>query len=92
MKKLGLEIHMKTPFDKVVKDEETGLFKVILSDGKGSLEAEKILLAMGRPPVVKNMGLENTDITLEKGAIKADEYQNTSVEGVYAIGDVINKY
>ena len=50
--------------------------------------AEKILLAMGRPHNLKGLGLENTKIETDHGAVKIDAYQNTTVPGVYAIGDV----
>lgn len=45
---------------------------------------------MGRPPSVQGMGLENTKIKVTRGTVDVDEYQNTSVKGVYAIGDVTN--
>ena len=37
------------------------------------------------------MKLENAGVEVNKGAIKVDEYQNTNVEGIYAIGDVTNQ-
>lgn len=46
---------------------------------------------MGRPPSVHGMGLENTKIKVTRGTVDVDEFQNTSVKGVYAIGDVTNQ-
>lgn len=44
---------------------------------------------MGRKPATEDLGLENTDITVtDRGAISVDDYCQTSVEGVYAVGDV----
>ena len=46
---------------------------------------------MGRPPLFEPLKLENAGIVVEKNAIKVDEYQNTNVPGIYAIGDVTNQ-
>jgi len=45
-------------------------------------------VALGRPPDLRNLSLDNTSVKVEKGAIKVDEFQNTSVPHIYAIGDV----
>ena len=53
------------------------------------LEAEKLLVAVGRKPNTDNIGLENTKIQLDRGFIKVDQYQCTAEPGIYAIGDVV---
>jgi dihydrolipoamide dehydrogenase len=59
-------------------------------DGKQEqLEAEKLLVAVGRKPNTENIGVENTRIELDRGFIKVDPYQRTAEPGVYAIGDVV---
>jgi dihydrolipoamide dehydrogenase len=59
-------------------------------DGKQEqLEAEKLLVAVGRKPNTENIGLENTKVELDRGFIKVDPYQQTAEPGVYAIGDVV---
>ncbi|HWB82866.1 MAG TPA: dihydrolipoyl dehydrogenase [Bryobacteraceae bacterium] len=59
-------------------------------DGKQEkLEAEKLLVAVGRKPNSENIGLENTKVELERGFIKVDPYQRTAEPNVYAIGDVV---
>src|SRR5260370_31710482 len=59
-------------------------------DGKQEeLEAEKLLVAVGRKPNSENLGLENTRVELDRGFIKVDEHQLTAAPGVYAIGDVV---
>lgn len=52
-------------------------------------KAEKMLVSVGREPNVKNIGLDNTDIRLERGAIQVNEYCQTNETHIYAIGDVI---
>lgn len=59
-------------------------------DGKQEqLDAEKLLVAVGRKPNTENIGLENTRVELDRGFIKTDPYQRTAEPGVYAIGDVV---
>jgi dihydrolipoamide dehydrogenase len=54
------------------------------------VEAEMLLIATGRAPVTSDIGLETIGVTLDKGYIPVNEYMQTSVSGVYAIGDVVN--
>ncbi len=55
-----------------------------------TLEAEVVLMAIGRKPYVEGLGLDKLGMEMtQRGQIKVDEHFETSVEGVYAIGDVI---
>jgi dihydrolipoamide dehydrogenase len=59
-------------------------------DGKQEqLEAEKLLVAVGRKPNTENIGLEHTKVELDRGFIQVSPYQQTAEPGVYAIGDVV---
>lgn len=59
-------------------------------DGKQEqLEAEKLLVAVGRKPNTENLGLDKTKVELDRGFIKTDEFQRTAEPGIYAIGDVV---
>ena len=63
---------------------------LITKDGKQEqLEAEKLLVAVGRKPNTENIGLEHTKVELDRGFIKVSPYQQTAEPGVYAIGDVV---
>ena len=87
MKKHGLDARTKTPFTGV-SQLDNGLLRVSLADG-GHIDSEKVLAAMGRPPNTKPLLLDNAGIQINKhGEIIVDEYQNTNVPGIYAIGDV----
>lgn len=68
---------------------EVGDGKVVatLSSGK-TVEAEKMLVAIGRRPYTDGLGLEELDIQTERGRIIVNEYLETNVEGIYAIGDL----
>jgi len=89
MAKLHLDCRTDTPFESVEK-LENGLLRVNLADGT-SVEAEKVLSALGRPPAVDALKLENAGVEVVEGAVKVDEFQNTNVPGIYAIGDVTNQ-
>jgi dihydrolipoamide dehydrogenase len=61
-------------------------------DAKGEtllLEAERLLLAVGRIAVVKDIGLENTKAVVERGRVVVDELCRTAEPGLYAIGDLL---
>ena len=59
-------------------------------DGKQEqLTAEKLLVAVGRKPNTDKIGLESTQVQLDRGFIKVDAHQQTDEPGVYAIGDVV---
>ncbi|TBL79835.1 dihydrolipoyl dehydrogenase [Paenibacillus thalictri] len=54
-----------------------------------SLTAEKALVSVGRQANVENIGLENTDVKIDKGVIRVNEHLQTGESHIYAIGDVI---
>jgi dihydrolipoamide dehydrogenase len=58
-----------------------------LSSGK-KVEAEKMLVAIGRRPYTEGLGLEELGIQTERGKLIVNEYLETNVEGIYAIGDL----
>ncbi len=61
-----------------------------LSNGKvEEMEAECLLVAVGRKPNTDNIGAEGTAIQMERGFIKVDSMQQTCEPGVYAIGDIV---
>ncbi|MER7129304.1 dihydrolipoyl dehydrogenase [Streptosporangium saharense] len=74
-------------FFESVKTTDTGVV-VTLANGK-TLEAELLLVAVGRGAVVAGAGFEEAGIAVERGAVVVNEYCQTSVPGVYAVGDLI---
>ena len=61
---------------------------VSLEDG-ATIEADLLLVAVGRGPVTEGLGYEEAGVTLERGFVLADERCRTNVEGVYAVGDIV---
>lgn len=91
LKKEGIDIRLNQA---VYKTGNTGsAAKVFFKDKtgtEGELEADYVLVAVGRSPYVKGLGLENTEVQMDgKGFIKVNENNQTSVPTIYAIGDVI---
>lgn len=78
---------------KVMRGEERdGRMAVCLEGGK-EIEAEKILVSIGRRPSSSGLGLENSGVALDpKGNIVVNERMETSVPGIYAIGDITGKW
>ncbi len=87
LSKKGIQIVTGSKIDKLEKGSK-GL-KAVLSKGE-VVEGEKILLAIGRRANTKGMGLEEAGVRMNaKGTIEVNEYLETHVKGIYAIGDVI---
>jgi len=86
MEKIGLPLHThKVP----VKLEESEQGITIHFEDGSSHTASQVIWATGRRPNVDGLELEKAGVTLnERGFIQVDEYQNTVVDGIYALGDV----
>jgi dihydrolipoamide dehydrogenase len=88
-RKRGINFHTGAKVEKVEKTK-AGIAVTITVDGKQEkIEAEKILIAVGRKPRTENVGLEKTKIKPERGFIQVDSWMHTAEPGVYAVGDVV---
>ncbi len=85
----GIEIRANS---KVAHIDKIGwILRAALEDGS-SLDTEQIMYATGRVPNADGLGLEEIGVVRDKaGAIAVDEWQQTSVPGIYAVGDVTNR-
>jgi len=89
-KKRGIDVNTSAKVETVEKTE-TGV-KVTFTDANGKTqvkEAEKVLVAVGRAPRTRDLGVENTKIELDRGFVRVDGAQETAEPGVYAIGDIV---
>ena len=84
-KKRKMNIFTNTMVQKIEKNKSK--VKVHLKGGE-IIEADKALIAVGVQGNIENLGLEDCSITVEEGWIKVNEYMETSLSNVYAIGDV----
>ncbi len=89
-KKMKMKVLTGSSVEKV--DTSGDLCKVAIKTKKGEVqvEAEVVLSAVGISPNTENIGLEEMGVSTENGRVKVDEFYKTNVEGVYAIGDIIN--
>ena len=89
-KKTGIRSETGARADNIQKTDTGVKVTVTLANGKTEeMEAETLLVAVGRKPLTENIGLEGTKVELDRGFIKVDQYQQTAEPGVYAIGDVV---
>lgn len=86
-KKKGIDILTNSEVT-AVDTSGTGVkAKIKNAAGESVLEADILLSAVGIAANIENIGLEQTGIKTEKGKVVVDKYQQTSVAGIYAIGD-----
>ncbi|HKB68590.1 MAG TPA: dihydrolipoyl dehydrogenase [Pyrinomonadaceae bacterium] len=89
-RKRGIKSQLDTKLEKLEKTDAGVVVTGKTSKGEAvRLEAEMLLVAVGRMPFTEGLGLEGSKIKVEKGFIQVDEYQQTAEKGVYAIGDVV---
>lgn len=83
-KKKGVEFHLNT---KVIEVTPTQV--IVEKDAKTSaIDADKILVSVGRRAITKGLGLESLSIELTRQGVKVNEYMQTSHPHVYAAGDI----
>lgn len=91
MEHTGMNVHKQS---KVVKVEGVqGQTLTVHTDSGLKLEVDALIWAIGRHSLTKDIGLEKIGVEVDKkGDIVVDEFQNTGVNGVYALGDCAGKY
>lgn len=86
MQEEGPTLHTQSVPKSVQKNTDGSL--TLLLENEKSVTVDCLIWAIGRKPANSGIGLENTDIELnERNFIKVDKYQNTNVQGIYAVGD-----
>lgn len=88
-KKSKMKILVGSSVEKV--DTSGPLCKVTIKTPKGEEqhEAEIVLSAVGISPNIEGIGLEEVGVFIEKGKVKVDNYYQTNIKGIYAIGDIV---
>jgi len=88
-RKRGINFHANAKVEKV-ESTKAGIAVTFTAEGKQQkIDAEKILIAVGRRPRTENIGLEKTKIKPEREFIKTDSWRETAEPGIYAIGDIV---
>jgi glutathione reductase (NADPH) len=82
----GINLHSQTEITAIEKNTKGQL--TLTTDNAELPDVDAVIYAIGRSPLTDSLGLENTNIELDKrGYIVTDEYQNTSQANIYAVGD-----
>ncbi|GAB4522384.1 MAG: glutathione-disulfide reductase [Parvularculaceae bacterium] len=90
MKKKGIRIITQSVFEKIEKRGERDLVCHLTNGVK--IECDTVMWAIGRKPNTAGLGLEEAGVKLDAGgAVIVDEYSKTSIDHIYAVGDVTNR-
>ena len=91
LKKMGVEVMTNAKAKSWEDKGDRAVLTVELDGGKtATIDADKILLSVGRRPNSENLGLDRAGVALDKrGYITVDEKLRTNVPGIYALGDVV---
>jgi len=88
--KKNIGIFTQAMVESVKKDAKGVTVTFRDKDGKAqTLQAEKLLLAVGRKPMTDDCGLEKSKAKVERGAVHVGPYMETAEKGLYAIGDIV---
>jgi dihydrolipoamide dehydrogenase len=89
-RKREIQIFTQSTVESVKKDAKGVTVTFKGKDGKTqTLQAEKLLLAVGRKPMTDNCGLEKSKARLERGFVHTGPFMETDEKGLYAIGDIV---
>ncbi|HVG26114.1 MAG TPA: dihydrolipoyl dehydrogenase [Acidobacteriaceae bacterium] len=89
-KKRGIEINTSCKVEKIEKTKTGAKISWVDASGKPqSKEAEKVLVAVGRAPRTYDAGLDTVGLQLDRGFVTVNEWMETAVPGLYAIGDIV---
>lgn len=88
-KKQGYQLYTKTKVNSVKLEKKSTKVEIESADGKKQvLEAECVLVAIGVQGNTENIGLEKLGVKMTKGFVDVDEFMRSSVDSIYAVGDV----
>jgi dihydrolipoamide dehydrogenase len=88
LKKAGVDIYLEAKALGWEESKSGAQVKIETKDGAKTLEADVVLVTVGRKPNSENLGLEKIGVKVDKGFVSVDKQQRTNVPGIYAIGDV----
>jgi dihydrolipoamide dehydrogenase len=89
-KKQGIRVETGAKCENIERRSNGIRFQATLASGQvETIEADALLVAVGRRPNTENIGLEGTRVETDRGFIKVNGFQQTGEPGVYAIGDIV---
>ena len=92
LKKQGIKFHLNTKVEKINKNKNSVSINTLdKSNKKNTIEADVVLISVGRRPFTKYLNLEKIGVqTDKKGMVKVNKIFETNIKNIYAIGDVID--
>lgn len=85
----GVRFELGVDIKEIIDEKNEAKIHYQINGQNKEISANRILVATGRKPNIENLGLENTSIEVtDRGAIKVDDFLRTTVDNVWAIGDV----
>ncbi|KAI9244165.1 hypothetical protein BY458DRAFT_561054 [Sporodiniella umbellata] len=92
MQTVGVDFAFESSVKALVREGDAIRVEYEINNVSHSIVVDTVLWAVGRLPNIKKLNLEAVGVQLtDKGHIKADEYQNTTVDGIYSLGDACGK-
>ena len=89
-KKTGMKVMTGSFIEQVDINGEKCKITVKTRKGEEEIEADIVLSAVGITPNLENIGLEEVGVEMDKDKVKVDEYYQSNVKGIYAIGDIVH--
>ena len=91
LKKQNIKFELNTKVEKISKNDQGVIIETSNKDAKNKIEADVVLISVGRKPYTDKLNLKKIGVNLDKkGKIKVNKNFETNVKNVYAIGDVID--
>jgi len=86
----GIKVSTSSKVEKIERTAKGAKLLINTGDKKYNIEVEKVLLSVGRKPATADAGLEQASIESDGGYIKVNEFLQTTVPNIYAIGDIVS--
>ncbi len=91
LKKQNIKFELNTKVEKITKNDQGVIIEISNKDSKNKIEADVVLISVGRKPYTDKLNLEKIGVNLDKkGKIRVNNNFETNVKNIYAIGDVID--
>ena len=85
----GMEVHVGADLKSVRLEGDAAWSEFVVNGETKRIRTERVLMAAGRKPVTDGIGLEAVGVKTDRGFVTVNEYMETNVPGIYAIGDIV---
>jgi dihydrolipoamide dehydrogenase len=85
----GIEVHVEADLKSVRVEGDAAWSEFVVKGEMKRVRTERVLMAAGRKPVTDGIGIEAVGVKMERGFVPVNEFMETNVPGIYAIGDIV---